>query len=96
MIDIFGTHSKDIYSIVSYGYGRTATPAGPVAIRDFPTTRCARGLCSPGLRLLAMQWYPGIYITGGLGGHGSGGFNDLWISEVLHVKPLGKLEKEAE
>ena len=24
-----------------------------------------------------------IYITGGLGGHGSGGFNDLWISEDL-------------
>eukprot|EP00438_Fugacium_kawagutii_P021008 Skav228373 [mRNA] locus=scaffold1981:262921:263612:+ [translate_table: standard] len=23
-----------------------------------------------------------IYIAGGLGGHGSGGFNDLWISEV--------------
>jgi len=41
-----------------------------------------------------MQWCPGIYITGGLGGHGSGGFNDLWISEVLHVKPLGKLEKK--
>ncbi len=29
------------------------------------------------------QPMPGIYITGGLGGHGSGGFNDLWISEVL-------------
>ena len=24
----------------------------------------------------------GIYIAGGLGGHGSGGFNDLWISEA--------------
>lgn len=24
-----------------------------------------------------------IYITGGLGGHGTGGFNDLWISEDL-------------
>ena len=29
------------------------------------------------------QPFPGIYITGGLGGHGSGGFNGLWISEVL-------------
>ena len=27
------------------------------------------------------QMVSGIYITGGLGGHGTGGFNDLWISE---------------
>ena len=38
------------------------------------------------------QMVSGIYITGGLGGHGTGGFNDLWISEDLRAGTPGQVE----